>query len=632
MTRRQSSTDYVTDTVSVTSTSYGEQTGSNASYTVDQISNSEWGLREATAPSVGQTLRVTQFRLVVYYKRVRCTKTIKDNLRDTYIVSGYPSDNYGGDTVLYTGRDTAGNLNRIVMHVDSSDARTDFTDWIIDTAKLYIKTAATTGAAHKVYVYSGVGKQVYAGTSVGSLETGATSWNSNQENIELWGIAGIDSSDALGGRDRTYEPIDSFSVAAASTWYSVDVRNWFAIVQPQYVPGTLPSLPLIIWQSSESAGDSTIRYASENNGTSGNRPYIYMSFHPKRGFAGSLPAPGGASADSIVLTGDGQQSELDATALGAVSIVGMRKDSGVTTYDKATLSYTDVYGASGVNYWGLRKDWSANQAQSDWTVTTRQADILFWRDAYRVLSYYGIGDRASHGSVIDSVIEYVKVVNKLGTGLVQLRVRGPVLQRPQIYTASTAWTSYDTTMNVNDVRDSIFWKGKMASGKASGRNGALAADWDTLNAYTGAGDSARWDVGYYTDIVYFTAQIPAAGAWLAINRTTAFKAGLAARCRWELGGGAVDSIGFGDVFSWQSEGAVADSFATRIDNTRIWFGGVGTYSTCCGDNNAPRLVIYLNAAKTQYIRQQYGTLKAGGFKQDYNWVRNKQRGAYGSVR
>ena len=636
--RRYGSTDYISDTILAQSnTSYYERVSAQAGYTATEIDSSEWGIQVFTAPAAGKTYRITRIMLIVYYQRQIRVHTINSGLLDAYVSSYRVDHNYGGDTALYVGIINAtSQLRRTLFQLDSSVTNDAiFPLYNIDTARLYIKTANVQGGTHNLYAFIGGTPDVYVGTAIDTEQTGSVSYAYSYYNSVQWLLPGADSAMDDGSADRMASYEDTAHVTTVSTWYSFDVRNWVAAAQSSYQSGTNYSRPLVIRQASEAVADSLVRFASENNATSANRPYLYIVSHlpyiaPLEG------GPQGYTTDSIVLLGG-------LASLGEVWTMGMRKDSGVTTYDDRTLSYRNGYG-SDVNYWGLRREWATAPNSTHWPIRSRAGDILIWRDAYRLLSYYGIGLRVSDTSYVDSVMEFVKVMAKSTTTVVQVRIRGPVLQRitPGIKLSWSTGAS-DSIMSIKDVRDSVFWKKELAASETATRLGASAADWDTVrgSGAPAAPDTSLWDVGYYSDSVIRSGDIPAAGSWMRLKRTAPFKAGMVARQRWELGGGAVDTIGYGDVFLWQDDGATADTFAVRVAQTRIWLGGVGGNTTCCGTANSPRLTIYLNQSKAFFASRSYVACKItsgamdtvqfskGGFRQNANWGGVRQRGDYG---
>ena len=263
-------------------------------WTLADINAMSFGVDRSTNPSASQSILLSQVFLEIFWKQNKQNDTIdsQSELLDCFMASdAHTNKNYGASVGLPVGRATSSWTGRPLFFLDS----TFYTTWAlyyIDSAFLDVKTSAMFGGTHLIEAHTVTWGGI-AGTNDGTAQNGSSCWNYSRYHAQAdawrdWDKDGDDSCGDEGGRDRNCDFMDTVTMSADETVYSVEVTEWlnmsagfdwihhYGYLGAEDIGwgfGTLPIL-LRLRQSSESLPDTQIQFYSMDAASSTDRPRL----------------------------------------------------------------------------------------------------------------------------------------------------------------------------------------------------------------------------------------------------------------------------------------------------------------------------------------------------------------------
>lgn len=589
----------------------------SAAWTVDSINNLSWGIDLTTAASLTKYVAVTQLYMEVFWQqRVRMdTITEQTEIFDNYMRSSSPTYNYGGSATCLIGN-LSGSTNRMLLWVDTA-FYTNWGEYYIDSAYLDLKTETMRGGTHNIVTSRGrIGTM--AGTATGSAQSAASCWADASYDADMplvWGQAGADSAEVLGGTD-IYDDIefdDTVAMSADETVYPIDVTAWcneqasidWVRDYPYWTNFANCPWSLRLRQLSEDAADSQIAIHSMNDATAGDRPRIRLFGH-WRYVDSTYSNPLGVHArpfgvwDTVY-----NYTRSGAGSVGGFYSVSLRSHAGDT-------NSIGMWNNMGVSWGGLEVSTTVNS--NDWVDGSYLGTIWWWPGIYDTLMDNCMGIVQTDTQFIQSVVLEWNVATKNGTTVNTLRgkLQGPVLWHPRapnrMDSAIIQWkTVNDSASTFDEVTirgsgdlDTIQWRTDGCLYDSANILGDDPAQYE--QKISGGADSlTRWDLGKYAtgegSGVLAGHASPyivdpngmTAGTRYTIDITDMFKTGFAALAK--TGGSTVRGLGFGVLLNWVGSAATTrDSINTTYNNTTIRLTG----NASNGTSAAIRIILKTN--------------------------------------
>ncbi len=175
--------------------------------------------------------------------------------KDTYLVSGYPNQNFGADTTL----DVKGDDNRRTLL--EFDLPTMPTGAVIQTAVLQLYVTVKGTGTPTVNLYR-INNSWTEGTGTGAITNNGATWNTKNGTLN-WNTAGGDYETTVHA---------NATLAAQNTWYSWNITG---LVQA-WANRTYPNYGMILRDITSSTGTWT--FASSNNSNLSLRPKLNITY------------------------------------------------------------------------------------------------------------------------------------------------------------------------------------------------------------------------------------------------------------------------------------------------------------------------------------------------------------------